>query len=297
VPWSEIASIEYASPELGAALAALTGGKVADAVAQLDVLLKTEKLRPALRQEALFHTGVAHLRDANDESALEAFRTFVESFPNGRYVRPSADHVVFALLARDDIAGAAGFLDKLAADTSAVPALQPDIAVLRGRVFEAQKKPDEALAQYALGEKGGASPTALSECKLGRARVLLATAKASEAESIFRQLTTEDLPGSVLSGAWNGVGDILSEEGKRKREGEKILDALYAYLRGVVLYKPIDGEARVEYEHSLAGSERCFRYISEIETNPERKKVYAERSREKLNQLRREFPSSPYLPK
>ena len=298
-PWSEIVGIEYAgAAELSAAQSALSSGKFADAAAGFDAVLKTDKLRAPLKQEALFYLAVSNGKNGDEVGALAAYREFVETFPKGRYVRPAADHVVAALAGDGDFAGANTFLDKLADGSKTTAGFEAEVALLRGRVFEAQGKDKaaDALAQYDGAAKVvGITAAAQAEISLGRGRALQLQGKRVDAETIFRALTTAENSGPVLAGAWNGIGEMLAEEGKSKRDSEKILDALYCHLRGVVQYRPLDGEATVEYERALAGSSTCFKFISELAQNPEQKRLYSERSREKMDQLRREFPSSPYL--
>ena len=52
-----------------------------------------------------------------------------------------------------------------------------------------------------------------------------------------------------------------------------------------------------EYERALGGAARCFELLSEIEPNPERKKLLRERHRERIEQLQRDFPNSIFLKK
>ena len=65
----------------------------------------------------------------------------------------------------------------------------------------------------------------------------------------------------------------------------------------MVQYKPLPGESTEEYERALAGSALCFRYLSELEQNPDKKKQHRDRERDRAEQLQREYPNSPFLPK
>jgi len=62
----------------------------------------------------------------------------------------------------------------------------------------------------------------------------------------------------------------------------------------VVLYAPAAGEGTSEYERALAGSVATFKALADGETDATKKKVYADRARERQNQLSKEFPNSPH---
>jgi hypothetical protein len=64
-----------------------------------------------------------------------------------------------------------------------------------------------------------------------------------------------------------------------------------------VQYTPQIGDPTVEHERALAGASRCFRYISELAQDAERKKVYADRSKGLETELRGTYPTSAFLPK
>jgi hypothetical protein len=134
---------------------------------------------------------------------------------------------------------------------------------------------------------------------LGQARCAVALNRKSEAEAMYRKLVGEDAPNLILAGAWNGLADLLKEEARKGKDGkgdqEKVLDALYAYLRGVVQYAPVPGESTDEYERALAGSRDCFKFMSDLETKQELKKLYKDRSVERGEVLKKEYPNSPYV--
>ena len=126
-------------------------------------------------------------------------------------------------------------------------------------------------------------------------RCLLATTKKSEAEKVFREITAADAENSVLAGAWNGLGDIALDDGVAKRDLDKLNDALFCYLRGVVLYGPTREESTDEYERSLAQSAKAFRSIGEVEKDGEKKKLFLDRAAQRMEQLKQMFPTSRYL--
>src|SRR5262249_50456087 len=101
--------------------------------------------------------------------------------------------------------------------------------------------------------------------------------KASEAEAIFRQAVGADGAPELLSAAWNGLADLLLDQGKQKRDADTLLEELYAYLRGVVQYPPLAGAPTDEHERAIFGSSECFRYLAQLEKDKDRQAVYQQR--------------------
>ena len=118
----------------------------------------------------------------------------------------------------------------------------------------------------------------------------------TEAQAAYRALIDlENVGNEVRAGAWNGLGDILSQDKANAKNAEKLTEALFMYLRGVVEFGPAPGEGTGEYERALASSSRVFQQLSDLETDDARKKQNAQRSKQRLEQLRKEFPNSIYL--
>ena len=80
------------------------------------------------------------------------------------------------------------------------------------------------------------------EGQLGEATTILREGNAADAELRFRTLTKADASNHVLAGAWNGLGDVISERGRTKRDIDQLFDALYCYLRGCTVYAPLAGD-------------------------------------------------------
>src|SRR6185436_12210546 len=122
-----------------------------------------------------------------------------------------------------------------------------EVAILHGRLLLAEGKPAEARTRFEEAEKAADAPEGVKqEARLCLGSTLLAEKKAPEAEAIFTSLKDAAAPPRVQSGAWNGLGELLAEDGKAKRDSDRILDGLYAYLRTVVQYKPAPGESTAE---------------------------------------------------
>jgi tetratricopeptide (TPR) repeat protein len=297
IAWDQIQSTEYfdAPPELANGLATLRAGDPAGALELLSTALTTEGLRPLVAQQAAFLMAVAEQRMGKPKEALAHYEKLLSEYPKTRYLRMIGENLIVLHLKLDDANGAKAALDKLAQGAKGTDGLEPLTQLLDGRWLEAQGKLAEAKERYAAVE--GAAGSIAQEGKLGRARVMLRDGKAGEAEPILRDLIQNGTSSRVQSGAWNGIGEIQSAEGKAKKDGERILEGLYAYLRTVVQYKPLPGEDTEEYERALFGASNCFDLLSQLEQNPEKKKLLRDRQRERIEQLQQEFPNSSFLKK
>ena len=50
-----------------------------------------------------------------------------------------------------------------------------------------------------------------------------------------------------------------------------------------------------EYERAIAGSAATFKALADLESDAAKKKSFADRAAQRLNQLKKEFPNSPWL--
>jgi tetratricopeptide (TPR) repeat protein len=303
IAWSDIAQINYQGGEaFDAARDQLNQGKLEESLTQLTELLKPEaKLRGLIKQNVLFLIGTVQNRMGKSDEAIESYKAVLKEFPKSRYLPDIAEGLVNAYGAKADLEGAKKALDDLnsSAVTAGVEAnFSAVVAIQRGRILERQEKWSEAFSAYnAAGTTSGVSSLASQQARLGQARCQMKQKKVSEAEALFRKISGEDAPNSILAGAWNGLGDIAKAEGRDKRDAAVLLDALYMYLRGVVVYGPVPGESTYEYERALAGAAESFDNLSQVESNKDLKARYARSRDEHRAQLKKEFPNSAFLPK
>ena len=298
VEWKEVApnGITYAgSPEYQAAKDMLDSGKLAEALPLFEELLTDAKLRAVLKQNAEYYVAAIHQRTGDFDKAIEGYKKLVADFPKSRYLMEVGENLVASYAGKGDLAPAGKALDELssAATSAGVEAsFNSAVNVLKGRLLEEQKKYPEAQAAYGVAESAtGVPQSVVQQARLGKARCMVALNKKSEAEQLLRAIVKEDASNAVLAGAWNGLGDITLEEGKKgSGDSEKLLDALFCYLRGVVQYAPLPGEPVTEYKRAMKNSAQVCEFISQVEKNPDRKRVYKLRAQERADQYKKEFP-------
>jgi len=302
IGWSEIASVKYAGqPKAYVEAMDARSRSPADALAQLKELTADAELRDIFKQNVLHAIPVLEQQLGNLKDAAADYDALIKAYPEGRYLDSAARGLVDVQLALGDPAAAGKVIDALAKDAQAgkLPAsFQALLSLLRGRILRANGKFTDARAAFeSLLKQADLAPDIAGSAKLGIAECLKAEGKGSDAEAHFREIVSGTGPTFVLAGAWNGLADVLLEQGKAKRDADLLLQALYGYLRGVVQYVPGEAEPKDEYERSLAGAADSFRYLSEVETDKDRKAVFARRATERQELLRKLFPQSRYLPK
>lgn len=303
IAWADVAQITYqGGEEFESARSLLDQGKLEDALTALTGLLKPEaKQRGLLKQHLLYYVATVHNRLGKPDDAIESYKQLLKEYPKSRYLPDVADGLVSAYGAKGDLEGAKKSLDELnsSAVTAGVEAnFSAVVAIQRGRILERQEKWSEAFSAYnAAQTTSGVTALASQQARLGQGRCQMKQKKVTEAEALFRKISAEDAPNSILAGAWNGLGDIAKAEGREKRDAAILFDALYMYLRGVVQYGPLPGESTYEYERALAGAAECFDNLSQVESNKELKARYARSRDERKSQLAKEFPNSPFLTK
>jgi tetratricopeptide (TPR) repeat protein len=299
IRWDEIDTIHYgAADAFDKALETFSGGRINDAATQLEALAGEADLRPPLKQTVLYYLGLANGRLGKPDLATTRFKELLAAFPKSRYLLPVGANLLALHLEKNDAAGAAKDLEPIfavAKEAGSNEALQAALNVLRGRLLEEQKKYDEAESQYQSSSKvSKADPDVIAAANLGLARCAQKRGR-SDAEQRYRDLAKSDASNALLAGAWNGLGDIALEQATKARDTDGMRVALLAYLRGVVMYPPSEGEPSEEYERALAGTARAAKSIAELESNAERKQLFLARAKRSKDQLQNLYPSSRFL--
>jgi tetratricopeptide (TPR) repeat protein len=300
IQWKQIDSIRYSNAgKYDKAIQTFSLGKMSDAVAQLEQLAADTKMRAVLRHGTLYYLGLAYQRVGQTDKAITTYEELLKTFPKTRYILSVGNNLLAAYVKKGDLSGASRALEQSlsgAQSGGADPGLSAGFDLLRARILEEQKKYSEAQTIYErTSTASGADPEVIVSAKLGVARCADRAGQKSEAERRYRELVAQDAPNEVLASVWNGLGDIALEQGTTKRDSDMLRDALFAYLRGVVLYVPGRDGLSDEYERALAGATRAFRAIGELETDADRKKLFLDRARSLKEQLTSGFPESRFL--
>jgi len=300
IRWTDVASVQFGNArEFDAARQAIVDGKVDQGIADLQKLAADKKLRAPLHQEVLFALARAFRVKGDADQALSTWRDLAKSHPNGRYLVSGGEWLVITLLARNDPGGALHAVDDLAGDARAANADATMLAaldLLRGRVFEAQKKPTDAQTAYerVAGTKQ-MPPDLVAQAQLGVARALQSAGKTADATKRYKDLLETRPPPTILAGAWNGLGDAALETARGRKDADGLEEALLAYLHGIVLDTPSPVEPQEELERALAGSIACLQALADIEPNKDRKQALLDRAQRRTEELKKQFPASKLL--
>ncbi|HZM00679.1 MAG TPA: tetratricopeptide repeat protein [Planctomycetota bacterium] len=279
--WEKVARIEYdAPPRFTEAVAYAAAGLIDEALAEFDLLRFDNSLRAPIRQESLYRFAELSLLRGRCPDAIEAFQALVDGFPQGRYLVEAARGLAHCHLANGEPDRAARALDGIAGPAREDSRLGSEVEFLRARISEAWKDFAEARAGYERARRNeDLDPGRRDEAALGGARCLHAEGRTREAEQIYRELVDRDASPLVLAGAWNGLADLALAEGRAKRDPDRLTDALFAYMRGVVLYLPRADEPAEEQRRAVTGAAQCFEYLSQLASDPQVKAHYRLRAR------------------
>ncbi|HZN38368.1 MAG TPA: tetratricopeptide repeat protein [Planctomycetota bacterium] len=298
--WDDITDVTYGAPEYHQAVNQLTNGNYAAAVSRLEGLAGSASFRKELKPLVVFQLAQAQQRMGKFTEAATALQQLVKENPKSRYIVLAAQGITDCYVALGDPATGTTAIEALskAATDGGVDALF--LAVFdyfRGRLKEAQKDLVGAKVKYqAAAAARGAPASWTAMAKLGLARCEHAEGRSEQARDAYRVLIDlPDVGNEVLAGAWNGLADIVFQDAMKAKNAEQLTNALLMYLRGVVEYGPAPGEGTSEYERSLASAGRVFQQLSELGTDDASKKQNQQRAKQRLDQLRKEFPSSIYL--
>jgi TolA-binding protein len=298
IEWKDVTNVQYGgAAEFTELVGKLGATPVAEALDAFGRFKADAKLRPVIKQQVLFRIATLQAKAGDFDAAAAAWLELATAFPGGRYLDQAARGAVDAQLAKGAPAEAAKALEAVAAAAkpgNPGPRFDTMVAVLRARLLEAQGNVAGAKAAYEAAEASGTlSGEQAAFAGLGIARCLRQANDLSGAEARFRKLVdSADSPRLVLAGAWNGLGELLLEQGRKKRDTEVLTLALYDYLRGVVVYLPLDGESTAEHQAALAGAALCCESIAQIDANPTVKQAYSQRASELREKSKKLYPNA-----
>jgi tetratricopeptide (TPR) repeat protein len=296
----DIVAVNYGGvPDYTAAMTLVNSGSFGPASQKLTALLASASLRKELKPNVMFQLASAHKGNRKWQEAITAMLDLVKAFPKTPHLRAAAQTIVDCRIALGDPAAGIADVDtlvKTAKEGGVEEGYLAAFEIFPARLLEAQKKIPEAKIKYdSAAAARSASPALIAEAKLGSARCEQADGHPDKAKEHYQALVDQDVGNFVLAGAWNGLADLMRDEATKSKDAEKLLNALFMYLRGVVEFGPAPGESTGEYERAIAGSAAVFRLLAEQDKDDARKKLYLERANQRLGQLKKEFPDSPYL--
>src|SRR5688572_4428667 len=271
MPWKDVDSIRYGNAaRYHEAVDAFASASPSATQPLLEALVADDKLRPVLRHGALFHLGLTYKRLGEDDKAIATLEQVLRDFPKSRYLIQIGGSLLSLYAAKGDAGGAAKALD---ATLKSASGAQFDF--LKGRLAEEQKKYADAERIFQSVLTGAGADTDLQlAAKLALARCAQRAERVKDAEDKYREIVKLDAPNDVLAGAWNGLGDLALARGTKDRQAEELRYALFAYLRGKVLYVPERGGTTEEHERALAGSAKAFKAVGELENDAAKKKQF-----------------------
>jgi outer membrane protein assembly factor BamD (BamD/ComL family) len=300
ITWDQVAHVSYGGgTEYAQVVNQIASGNFGAAIPRLTAMAQNANLRKELKPHVLYQLGVAQQRAGKLAEASTAFVELVKAFPRTQYLSAAAAGIVECQIRAGDIPAGTAALTSLieSAQTAGVgPDYLGAFDFYRGRLLEAQKNITMARGKYqAAATARGGPPALVAAAQLGIARCEQAEGNLVMARNAYKSLLDLDAGNEVLAGAWNGLADMAKEEATKTKKADKLLDSLFMYLRGVVEFAPAPGEGTGEYERALAGAASVFKLLSDSEADETRKKQYAQQAKQRLDQLKKEFPTSRYL--
>jgi outer membrane protein assembly factor BamD (BamD/ComL family) len=300
IPWSKVDRVIYsdAPSELQQATDAEAQGDFAQAAQLLAPLAESAKGKPAFKQQALIALARVQLRQGQNAEAVKSATKYLEQYGAARGLREALTVIVAAGMAEGKKDEAKASLEKLKDTLKAkhpgavlwITIAQGDLARLAGDYPTAKTMFDSIEAN----KSADADATLREQAVLGNAQVMLAQGKGADAESKFRELSQKSESEPVLIAAWNGLGDIYKKRAEGDQSTENALEALMAYLHGVVLYAPGPSEPGEPREEALFGAADSFRLLATREKDEETRNRHVARAKENFQVLLRDFPSTPH---
>lgn len=293
IDWNDVADIDYHAPQpYSDAVALHSAGLWKDALDAFSTVREIKDLRRPLQQETLYYVALLRKQLGDLQGATDGFRELLEDFPTGRYLRQATRGLVLGLLAQGQTDDAAAVIGRVESDAKTLLSddrLAAEVVLLHGKVAQAQGRLEEARSRFADAEANPAlQPWDRADASLGVARILEATGESEAAEQRYRNIVEGDASPLVLAAAWNHLADVRLEAGRQARDASLITDALYGYLRGVVLYVPQAGDSHDEFHRALAGAAQCFEYLSQLATDPKEKALNRRRAADLRQRLERD---------
>jgi tetratricopeptide (TPR) repeat protein len=274
---------------------AFSSGNYDDAIAKLQAVVDNAKTREPLRQEAYFMLTQVLMGAGKHEEAAQAAQAMLKKFPSSRYVEQAHDVVVRSLIAAQKPADAVSFTkteeERVGKFTDA-RALTDGLKLMRARAQTRAGQGADAKADLStLANTGG--PKA-DEARVMLGDVLLREKNAAEAEKNFREALKTSTVTQVRAAAYNGLGEILYQQGIASKKPETLRDALFSFLRTVVQFPPSASDSTEHHETALLQAGMCFQSLGELEKPGDAQTRLMARARELYRRLLSDYKTSAH---
>ncbi len=298
--WTDVAEVSYGNAkDYYQAVGSLTSGDVATALTRLQALAANASLRKELKPSVTLNLGLAQLRSGKPAEAAPTLLDTIKANANSRHLLAAARALTECYIAIGDAAAGTTAIDAASAaanEASVDPGSAAAFDYFRGMLLEARKDFSNAKIKFSLVASARSAPAGYPALgRLGVARCVAAAGQVEDAKKEYRALIDQGGSNELLAGAWNGMADATLADGIKNRNLERLLDASFMFMRGVVEFAPGPGESSGEYERALAGAGEAFKQMAELESDAALKKQHAARGKQRLDQLRKEFPHSSHL--
>lgn len=301
--WKEIESLDYVSrpKELSQGIAAVRKGEYEEGLKLLQRFKAEKGLSPVFRQQALFRCAQAAESTGRVEEAIATYRQLLSDFKQSRFLQQANDRIVACLVATkkfDEAQKALAASRQAAIEARLDEELLREFDFLEAGLLESRGKLSEAANAYEkLSAAASSNPLVADLARIGAARCQYQKAgDASKAKAVCEEVINKANEGTspvVMAAAWNGLGEVQLQEGRKDRKADKVREALFSVLRGVVQYFPAEHDRTIEYERSLFLSGQAFKSLADLTTDETQKKLNLLRAGEKLQELKNRYPLSP----
>jgi tetratricopeptide (TPR) repeat protein len=277
----------YTPSDYSMALKLIEEDKYESAIKRLDQAL--ERIRQTKRglwiyQYALFEKARALKLLGKLGSALETFQTLKSKVPKTRLLKELYLEIYECYKLQEDIQKMGATLKEFEAD----PAFKdmnglwgPHLNLLKADLSET--KGDYRTAYNLYTKLSHSEEEILEAALLGELRSLAGLKETEKLMLRAKELAASKYSPKVKTAAHNSLGDLLY--GERDYKG-----AMLEYLKGVLLYRP---EFTPEHEYALSRTILCM--IEYAKLNKAQREVYRGRALRHFAELRRLYPSSPWI--
>jgi len=304
--WKEIDSIEYRGrpKELSRAISLVKKGDYEKGLKRLQKYADQKSLKKVYRQHALFYLAQAleSLTPPQIDRAIATYRQLLDQFEKSRYLTKANERIVACLIAGKKFGEAHKALDsarEAAVSRRLEDRIIRDLDLVECALLENEGKFVKATNCYEKLKASAASNPEVSDLAgVGAARSLVRNGgDPLRARAVFEaglRQNDRSISPIVMAAAWNGLGEVLLAEGRKGKNADKVQEALYCFLRGVIQYFPGENDRTSEYERSLFYSGHAFRSLADLLEDKVGKKIHRLRANEKFQELKALYPLSPF---